>query len=237
MTPSRGQHHPPHPPETRQRAEHLHKQGFTAKQISQQLGIPYLTVYRWLNPAYRAKAAATSKRYKERHKRQCEDCGATIWMTSRYCADCAAKRNRTWTEETVIQAIHRFNQRHGRPPLAQEWTRGAPDHPNPGTAINLFGSWANAIEAAGYPRPHVGHKTIDHSAERNRAKQLQADGHTVEQIADIFRLPPSVIRRYLASTDRVNRPANNHRPRKLGKRTREQRIADLQTALAKEHNQ
>lgn len=44
--------------------------------------------------------------------------------------------------------------RHGQQPSANEWHKAGPDHPANATIAFLFGSWNNAIEAAGFtPRP------------------------------------------------------------------------------------
>lgn len=80
-----------------------------------------------------------------------------------------------WTESKIIAAIHEWHNIYGRPPIATDWNKqveGSPGQycrgprttwagkrrwPPLGTVQARFGSWANAIEAAGFPRPMVGH--------------------------------------------------------------------------------
>jgi hypothetical protein len=59
---------------------------------------------------------------------------------------------RRWTLDTIVAAIHRHAEQHGRPPSWLDWRKAGPDHPSANTVSEHVG-WANAIEAAGYPRP------------------------------------------------------------------------------------
>lgn len=222
-----------YPPEQRAEARALKKQGMSPKQISLTLGIPYATVLRWCDPKVHKRSLKTSREYKKRRRRTCEECGKSVWLTSRLCQGCHSARRRRWTQEAIIGAIHQFNEEHGRPPLALEWVKRSPMYPSPGTVLARFGSWAAAIEAAGYPRPLVGRKLVNHRDERTKVKQLYEDGQTIEQLAEQFRLSPSIVRQYLASTDREFIPRAAGPPKK-DKRTREQRIEDLRKALGKE---
>jgi hypothetical protein len=81
-----------------------------------------------------------------------------------------------WTRESVIVAIQEFHRRYGRPPASTDWNvahakaLGHPEkverfyadncypHANVvyGGKYGLFDSWADAIEAAGLPRPAPG---------------------------------------------------------------------------------
>lgn len=83
-------------------------------------------------------------------------------------------RRQGWTADGVMDAVVRWTETYGRPPKAHEWnptlarTRGLADAetverrfrsgewPSDQTARRLFGSWANAVEAAGYDRPRQG---------------------------------------------------------------------------------
>ncbi len=222
---------PPHPPEKRAEAKALREQGLSYAKISAAIDIPYFTVVRWTNEKQHQRSLRNAKHYKEQHRGKCEDCGKSVWLSSHLCRVCSSTRRRIWTRENIIEAIHLFNEKHGRPPVSTEWTRGASEYPNTGTVSERFGSWAAAIEAAGYQRPDVGRKLVDRSEDRAEAKRLHAEGRTVEQLADMFNMPPSIIRRYLASNERSMNPRPSGKPKK---RTREQRIADLQKALAKQ---
>lgn len=60
-----------------------------------------------------------------------------------------------WTQQEILQAIRDFNAEHGRPPKSTEWQVPG-DHPNTRTVSRQFGSWKNAIEAAGFARSNRG---------------------------------------------------------------------------------
>jgi hypothetical protein len=102
----------------------------------------------------------------------CESCGRPTFgeggKKSRFCKGCY-KHPKKWTRETIIEAIQRWNREYGHPPVSTDWLRagewwpsrtqvygfhrfGEKKYPNP------FPKWADAIEAAGFPRPQVGIK-------------------------------------------------------------------------------
>lgn len=55
-----------------------------------------------------------------------------------------------WTPERIIASIQSWAEKHGRHPLAVEWTRAAPEHPARPTVERLFGSWNAGMAAAGF---------------------------------------------------------------------------------------
>jgi hypothetical protein len=55
-----------------------------------------------------------------------------------------------WDEASVIAALQTYAAEHdGFPPPTAEWNKTAPDHPTYGVVVRLFGSWADAVRAAG----------------------------------------------------------------------------------------
>lgn len=127
-----------------------------------------------------SKQTATNLGYdpdgsKQKRRRQswsgiCMDCGAPTHANSkkdisRRCAVCWAKKGtRVWTQERVVEALQRWAVEHGRPPTATDWayreTRGD-GYPSFGGVYGpgsngAFASWADAVEAAGFPRPQIG---------------------------------------------------------------------------------
>lgn len=68
----------------------------------------------------------------------------------------ADKRPKRYTNEEIIQAIQGFHAKNNRPPTHDDWIAAADGRPTANTIGNRFGSWANAIEAAGFPRPASG---------------------------------------------------------------------------------
>jgi hypothetical protein len=60
----------------------------------------------------------------------------------------------TWTSEQVIAAIRAHVARHGQPPLAQDWRHSTSEpgaaHPTQETVRRLFGSFSDAVVAAGF---------------------------------------------------------------------------------------
>ncbi len=63
---------------------------------------------------------------------------------------------RRYTDDEILDAIHRWHAEHGEPPRSGDWRRLSDEHPSTSTVKVRFGSWANAIEAAGFPRPKRG---------------------------------------------------------------------------------
>lgn len=111
---------------------------------------------------------------KDSYRGACIDCGrptsgsnGTTGAPER-CAACRKAYERSlkfWTRERVIDAIQRFAAEHGRPPKATEWNIAHSDDDYPASSsvyvtptnpTSPFASWADAIEAAGFPRPAVG---------------------------------------------------------------------------------
>ncbi len=62
-----------------------------------------------------------------------------------------------WTPDTIVYAITLWHRRHNRLPLRREWEKAGEDHPSNMTVRRVFGSWNEAIHAAGFkPRPRGG---------------------------------------------------------------------------------
>ena len=141
------------------------------------LGISRSYYHELLNDPTGAKVEARRRRY----QKPCPTCGKPMTGSNghtgapKLCARCDTTErtaNRVWTHEAIIEAIKAFATQYGRPPVSTEWNpacstkhrreadwaikrEGWPCTP---TVIRRFGSWATAIDAAGFPRPHVGHK-------------------------------------------------------------------------------
>ncbi len=70
------------------------------------------------------------------------------------------RRNKRWPRKFVLDALRAWTGAHGRTPSVCDWIRAAPERPSAGTVINYFGSWNNALYAAGLApgwrpvRPH-----------------------------------------------------------------------------------
>ena len=59
---------------------------------------------------------------------------------------------RRWTNDAIIDALRRDADRRGRPPFYAEWQHGASyEHPDTSTAVDRFGTWREALRAAGLP--------------------------------------------------------------------------------------
>lgn len=62
-----------------------------------------------------------------------------------------------WTRETAIEKLQQVAAELGRPPRGDE---AGPGLPGKAAVLRLFPSWADYVEAAGFPRPVRGHTTV-----------------------------------------------------------------------------
>lgn len=93
-----------------------------------------------------------NKRYRTRRAER--EKGVTVALQLPLPA--AMKRNGIrWTRPGLVTAIRDFAASAGRPPTADEWRVAGP-WPTLKTVMRHFGSWAAAIEAAGFQRPTRG---------------------------------------------------------------------------------
>jgi hypothetical protein len=68
-----------------------------------------------------------------------------------------ARGGKTWTKDKIIEAIVAHADLHdGEPPASRDWVNGSPSHPSLYNVKAIFGSWADAVEAAGFARPKRG---------------------------------------------------------------------------------
>lgn len=95
----------------------------------------------------------------------------------------ARKPKRMWPNERILEAIVAFNEEHGRPPYAREWRDRSDEHPTDATVRKFFGTWNDAVAAAGLaplPRGVVGTRAAMAAA---RIDELagRVDGLTAEE--------------------------------------------------------
>lgn len=146
------------------------RQGLVGREAARKLGIAHATFYQRLNDP----TDAANKARKARHHGTCKNCGGPTFNGGarekpEYCRECAPEAHTFWTRERLIEAIREYHRRYGRQPSAQDWNRQdarahahperlaeieqrwAEDHWPSTTHVQLrFGSWSNAIEAAGF---------------------------------------------------------------------------------------
>lgn len=119
---------------------------------------------------------------------------------------------RTWNRDNVIAAIRdwwdmtgsapRLNDwiapRHGRRSAAQlRWAAEFPRWPSPATVTGYFGSWNEALEAAGVPVTHALPSVDELTARVAEAKRLDGLGLNGKEIAKLLDVHPHTARSYL----------------------------------------
>ena len=91
----------------------------------------------------------------------------------------SAEARRIYTKEKLIQKIREFAERHSRPPTKNEFIND-PSCPDYVTYRDYFGTWNNAIKAAGY-EPNERWFT-----QRNSRDLYAKDGHLCKSISEII---------------------------------------------------
>lgn len=166
-------------------AARLRARGYTIRQIADELGMSRTYADGLLKDPDGSKDRARKQKYRGK----CQDCGGPTSYTkggyAKHCQECAKEHNGKsyWNKERIVEAIQRFAEEHGRRPSSSEWlsptadqkknTRfGKDGYPYATTVLYHFGSWANAIEAAGFERPVIGQYYI---ADRKEVARLRGE--------------------------------------------------------------
>lgn len=170
-----------HPPELRQRAKELRKQGLLIKVIAADLGVPKPTVTRWLNPDLERREQKRAKRLKFSRGRHCPKCRRKMSNNATLCVRCAREKQTTeryWNRKRIIDAIQHWASQHGRPPTYDEWKRAGKGHPAIGTIVDgpnpPFEKWSEALIAAGFTprtRRNPRRMTIQERADLRRKRR------------------------------------------------------------------
>ena len=138
----------------------LRAHGLKYKEIATRLGLARNTVLTYVCDPDGSKRQA----FLESQKVLCPVCEKNLMAKeSTKCRSCSLESQRSkprkFTAEDVLEAIKRYNREFGRPPQSRDMIdvsgRGI-GYPHPQHMVDHFGSWANAIEKAGFPRPRHG---------------------------------------------------------------------------------
>jgi hypothetical protein len=144
-----------HPPELRQRAKELRKQGLLIKVIAADIGVPKPTVARWLNTELEQRERRRAKRRKFSRGLHCPKCRRKMSNKAMLCDRCAHEKqtiDRYWNRERIIDAIQHWALQHGHAPTYDEWRHAGRSHPAVRTIIDspYFERWSEALIAAGF---------------------------------------------------------------------------------------
>lgn len=168
-----------HPPELKERAKDLRKQGLRIKIIAADLGVPQPTVSRWLNPEMEERERRRARKLKFSKGKKCAYCKTRRSSNnSRLCRRCYLERGqKVWTAERIVKAIQDWAIEHGHPPAYQDWQRSGKGHPAIRSILDgprpEFNKWSEALVAAGFTpyerRKRRGKKPLTEQEKRERA--------------------------------------------------------------------
>lgn len=165
-------------------ASRLRAKGYTVRRIAEEMGVSRTYASDLLTDPDGSK----DRKRKKRYSGTCDLCGgptspSNTSVPHRRCRRCqlAHPKNLYWTRERIIEAIQRFARENGgRRPVSTDWNggrnkvtvhgRAGSGYPYVATVLTHFGSWADAIEAAGFERPVVGQYYAADRAEAARKR-------------------------------------------------------------------
>jgi Homing endonuclease associated repeat len=147
-----------HPPELRERALALRKQGMLIREIAVALEVSKPTVLRWTNPTLEARERENARKKKFSKHCRCPSCRQRMSNNASLCIECARAKqtkDRYWNQERIVDAIRAWALQHGHPPTYSEWERSGSGHPTVYTVCRdgpnpPFAKWSDAIRAAGF---------------------------------------------------------------------------------------
>jgi hypothetical protein len=123
-------------------ARRLHASGMSLGAIADLLGVGKSTVFGYIRAT------------------PCPSCGGPLVSGVR-CAACTPRKRPAATRAEVLEALRSWNTEHGRPPHQEDWGRRAgpdspwrrewPRWPSASSVFTQFGSWNEALLAAGLP--------------------------------------------------------------------------------------
>lgn len=147
-------------------------------------------------PKQRRSRFCSHRCYKASKGDPCTDCGTRTGFGAEQarvaeprCPSCAIEHNRRWTPDTITARIREWAALHGEPPAVPDWNPWTARHelndseraeryeaangywPGFTSVIDVFGSWNEAIAAAGFsPRPRYG---VSENAARRRSSRAR----------------------------------------------------------------
>lgn len=203
------------------RARELRNQGLVYREIASELGLATSTVAAWFGDPSLEKQYARRARY----SRPCIDCGKPTDGSGGFadprerCGACSLRwqsENAIWTREAIVAAIHAWVDENGTIPAAFDWCPSnatAKGHPEKAEKFyaedawpwlaevqRRFGSWNNAITAAGYEPRRAGERDteacIDLAAARGARDYYEA-GHSTRETAFAFGIHRNTVPRWV----------------------------------------
>jgi AraC-like DNA-binding protein len=176
-------------------------EGYSRKQIRELLGISQSYVQGLLADP----EGLNEKKRKQRYRNLCVDCGGFTSPSApgriiTRCWDCARQRQkdeRTWTPGRIIADIQEWNRLYGEPPRSMDWLYAErrarlADHHSwpPVTAVQReFGTWSNALEAAGFER-RTGYERTEEWKDRRRKWSGQQMIEKIQEWTAEYGSPP-----------------------------------------------
>jgi hypothetical protein len=140
--------YPVYTAEHKRRAAELRADGLTYPAIACAMGITHVTtVQRWLTGGVQPRGARADTYVSGR---VCVECGSPRHRTARgtRCVNCQKRETLHRNAIDGVVALRAWAAEHGEPPTIEEWV-SAGLRPIPTTLVRTFGSWSEALRAAG----------------------------------------------------------------------------------------
>jgi hypothetical protein len=140
--------YPVYTAEQKRQAAELRAEGLTYPAIARVMGITHVTtLQRWLTGGVQPRGVRADTYVAGR---ACVECGSPRHRTARgvRCVDCQKRETLYRNAINGVAALQDWVAEHGEPPTIEEWV-SAGLRPIPTTLARTFGSWSEALRAAG----------------------------------------------------------------------------------------